>query len=257
MKKFVVLLGFCILFIGFISFSSQAQEASSPQYMVVFEEFVIPSDLPAYAKVQEDVIQLWKEYQMDISLWSFRNDDNAYYWIFPMENFAGLDGLWKKMDVFTKKLIEEEEYDLAKESRDLFTGRQTVLLWSPDLSYHPQGNSAQYANQPFVEWSFCYLKAGHEKEAAAAIQKYIEFYEGINETYEWDVYIVMLGHDTPCWILMSRGESELAIRKLEKDLNDKYGQQFGELWAEFGKHVRKMENKKGWYLPKWSINLTQ
>lgn len=257
MKKIAFLIGFCILFIGFVPILALAQEAAPPQNFVVFEEFVSPSDMPAFKKVQEQTVELWNKHKLDIPVWAYQNDDNAYYWVIPLENFGGLDALYAKMMEFSEMLKTEEGFDADQAFRDLTTGRQSVLHWSQDLSYHPTGNFGQSKDEPFVEWTFCYMKAGHEKEAGKAIKKYQEFYDGIDETYDWDVYMVMLGHDTPCWILMTRGESELAIRKLENELGEKYGKQFQEMWSGFAKHVRKFENKKGWFLPKWSLNLPE
>lgn len=123
-----------------------------------------------------------------------------------------------------------------------------------DLSYHPSGEMGQNKNNKYCEWTFSYLKAGHEKEAAAAVKKYQEFYDGIDESYEWDIYRVTFGPDTPCWIMMVRAESELALRQTEAKLGEQYNVEFQEMWQNFTQHVRKFENKKGWFMPQWSRN---
>ncbi|MCY1720683.1 hypothetical protein OU798_10035 [Prolixibacteraceae bacterium Z1-6] len=254
MKKFTLLIGLCLCFTTFISLNTRAQEATPPENFVVFEEFVSPSDMQAYKNAQEKVIDLWNQYEVKIPVYTYRNDDNAFYWVVPIENFSGLDDLYTSMMGVWKKMKEEGNFDADKEFRDLSTGRQTVLHWSKELSYHPSGEFGQSKEKPFVEWAFCYLKAGHEKEAAEAIKKYQTFYEGIDDNYEWDVYTVSIGHDTPCWILMVRAENELALLKLENELGEKYSEDFQKMWQNFAQHVRKFENKKGWFLPKWSSN---
>ncbi len=257
MKKIVLLIGFCILFTGFVSLRTHAQEVAPPENFVVFEEFVSPSDMPAFRKVQDKVFELMDKHSPDFTFYCYRNDENAFYWVIPLENFASMDALFAKSMAFQKKMKEVDGFDGDKEFRDLSTGRQTILHLSKELSYHPSGEFGQTLDNTFIEWTFCYMKTGHEKEAGAAIKKYIDFYNSIDETYDWDVYTALFGHDTPMWIIMTRAKSELAVRELEDDLNSKYEKEFEKMWQEFASHVRRFENKKGWFLPNWSRIIPQ
>lgn len=185
----------------------------------------------------------------------YKNDDNAYYWVVPIKNFGSIDVIHEKITEIGKKM-KDDGFD-TNSFRDLSTMRQSVIHWEKDLSYHPNGRLMQSKDNGFVEWTFCYLKAGHDKEVAEVFKKYIDFYEGVPESYEWDVYKVVFGHDSPCMIIMTRAESELAVRTLENDLHSKYKEKFQKMWGEFIPHVRKFENKKGWFLPGWSMNLPE
>ncbi|MDX1283547.1 MAG: hypothetical protein R3182_00975 [Draconibacterium sp.] len=254
MKKAVLFIGLCILFTGFVSFSSRAQEAPTiPEYYVVFEEIVSTADMDKFNEVQSKTVELWKKHNMDITLYCYVNDENSYYWVVPVMNFAGIDDLFKKGSEYQKKM-QADGFDGIKEFRDLSTGRQMVIHWEQDLSYHPSGQFGQRSDNSYVEWTFFYMKQGHEKEASEVTKKYIDFYNSVPETYEWDVYSVIFGDDTPAWLFMLRAESEIALRKQELELNKKYGDKFKELWAEFTPHIRKVENKKGWFMADWSLN---
>ncbi|MEN8118411.1 MAG: hypothetical protein ABFS16_15610 [Bacteroidota bacterium] len=257
MKKIVLFIGLCILFTGFVSLSTRAQEAPAPpENFIVFEEFVQPADMPAFIKVQKKTIDLWKKHQFDIPIYTYRTDESSFYWVVPIENFGGIDALFKKGQELQMKM-KEDGFDGTKEFRDLSTGRQTVLHWRKDLSYHPSGEFGQSPDKGYCEWTFFYMKQGHEKEAKEATKKYIEFYDSVDENYEWDVYEMVFGHDVPCWVFMVRAESELALRELEKDLFSKYSEDLDKLWTDYIKNVRRMENRKGWFLPKWSLNLPE
>jgi hypothetical protein len=190
---------------------------------------------------------------MDLPVYCYLNDDNAYYWIVPIKNFASIDKIFEKTAELSKKM-KEDGFDGQEAFRDLSTLRTSVIHWEKDLSYHPSGEYGQHPDKRYVEWTFFYMKSGHEKEAAEVSKKYIDFYNSIPENYEWDTYSVVFGHDTPCQIFMKRAESALAMRELENDLMEKYGDKFKELWDELTSHVRKVENKKGWFLPDWSVN---
>lgn len=255
MKKNYLLL-LCILLLGLGPSMSNAQEAEIPTMFAVYEEFVSPSDMQKFGEVQNEAFELMKDLNFDMTFWAYRTDDNSFYWVLPLQNFGTLDGMFQKMMNFHKQM-NDKGFDPDVKFRDLSTMRQSIIYWNQDLSYHPSGQMGQREEMPYCEWTFAYLKTGHEKEAAEAVKKYQEFYDGINESYEWDIYQVMFGHDTPCWILMVRAESELALRQLENDLGEKYQSDFQKMWQNFSQHVRKFENKKGWFLPKWSHNIPE
>ena len=257
MKNSVLLIALCILFTGFVSFSTRAQETPAmPENFFVIEEFVAPSDMAAFYEVQQKAVDLWKEYDFDIPLYTYRTAENSFYWVIPIQNFGGIDAIYKKANEVTTKM-KEGGFDAQKAFTDLSTSRESVLHWVSDLSYHPNGNSGQTADNPFCEWTFISLRAGHEEAAAEVVKKYIDFYNSIDESEEWDMYSVSLGYDTPMWVLMFRDESEIAMRQKEQAMGDKYEDKFRELWMEFSTHVRKFENQKGWFLPGWSLNLPE
>jgi len=256
MRKIILLIGLCILFTGFVSLRTQAQEAEMPTLFAVFEESVEPADMSTFWKVQDKAFKQFDKHGADFTFYSYRTSESSFYWVMPLKNFASLDGFFQKSKALQKKM-KDDGFDGAKEFRDLSTMQSSIILWSQELSYHPSGEFGQSEAKPYCEWTFCYLKAGHEEEASAAVKKYIDFYEGINESYEWDYYQVIFGHDTPCWILMTRAEDKISMRKLEKDLYTKYKEDFQKLWQDFAQHVRKMEHKNGWFMPKWSKNLPE
>ena len=255
MNKAIVSVGFSILFAGFLFVNSVAQQPASANF-VVFEEIVSPSDLAAFKKVQQQAVDLWKKHKFDVPVSCYETDDNMFYWVIPIENFGSIDGIFEKSSAITKKM-KEDGFEGDKAFRDLSTTRSRVIMSLPDLSYHPSGNAVQVASKPYVEWTFCSMKQGHEKEAADAVKKYIEFYKRVNEPYEWEMYTVTLGYDTPMWLLMTRSESPEAIRKQEGELFKKYSKELDALWNEFILHVRKIDNKTGWYKQSWSLNTGQ
>ena len=257
MKKLGLLICLLILFTGFFTLNLRAQEAPAmPENFLVIEEFVAPSDMAAFNEAQQKAVDLWKKHDFGISLYTYRTAENSIYWVVPIQDFGGIDDVFSKADDIVAKM-EADGYDADKEFKDLSTTRQSVLHWVKDLSYHPEGNMGQSADKPYCEWTFVSLRSGHEKAAAGVVKKYIDFYNSVGENYEWDIYAVALGYDTPMWILMNRAESELAMREQEAKLSEKYQDTFRELWMEFSTHVRKYENQKGWFLPAWSLNLPE
>lgn len=236
--------------------SSRAQQPA-PVNFVVFEEIVSPSDMAAFSKVQQQAIDLMKKHQFNVPVYCYSTDDNIIYWVMPIKNFGSLDTIFEKSAATSKKMAEQDGFDGEKAFRDLSTVRSSVIQWSPELSYHPNSNFGQSPDKQYVEWAFCSLKSGHEKEAADAVKKYIDFYKKNGENYEWDVYKVLFGYDNPMWILMITEMNPVAKYQREADIFKKYSKEIEVLWSDLAQHMRKVENKTGWFRPTWSINIAQ
>ncbi len=257
MKKAALLFGLCLFLPILFTPIVQAQETPAmPENFFVMEEFVQPADAPEFNKVQQEAVDLWKKLGFEWPIFTYSTDASSFYWVVPIENFASLDQLFAQVGELTAKM-NEAGYDTGKKFWDLSTTRETVIHWVKDLSYHPNGDMMQTRDNSYCEWTFLYLKSGHEMELAGAIKKYIEFMDKVEESWEWDVYTVLLGYDSPCWILMDRAESPLALRQLEATFWEKYSGELEELYKNMQPHLRKTENVTGWFLPNWSLNFEQ
>jgi len=257
MKKAALLFSLCLLLPILLKPIVQAQETPAlPENFFVLEEFVQPADAPAFNQVQQEAVDLWKKLGFEWSIFTYATDASSYYWVLPLENFASMDQLFTKVGELQSKM-KEAGFDGSKKFRDLSTTREVVIHWAKDLSYHPNGNGVQTSDNRYCEWTFLFLKAGHETEMAEAIKKYIAFMDEVEEDWEWDLYTVTFGYDTPCWILMDRSESPLAMRQFEATIREKYLDKLGELWNNMQPHLRKMDVTTGWFLPNWSLNFEQ
>lgn len=254
MKKSAFLIVLFFLLMGMAPINTWAQDAPvPPQMFYVIEEFVEPADQLEFRKVQMEAVNLWREMDLDLSIYTYYNKESSYYWVIPISSFADIDTIMAKGQKLVADM-KEKGYDGNEKFRDLSTSRQSVLLWSPELSYHPNGATGQTRDNAYCEWTYIYLKSGHDEEAAKAFLKQNEFFDGIDETWEWDTYIVMNGYDTPMWIVMTRAANKKAFVDQQTALQQKYSEKFNEMWEEMMPHIRKIEHKEGWFWPGWSLN---
>ena len=249
MKKNVLFFASCLLMALFLNFNVLAQD-DDPGMVLLFEEFVAPADMAQFWNVQQEAIDLFKEIDLKMTVWAYQTDQNSFYWAFPIKNMAGIDEVFATM-MKSNQMLKEKGFDGTAKFRDLSNVSTSVVRWNQEISWHPQGSTEEGKN--FHEWSFIYLKAGHEMEAANAAKKYIEFYKSINSDYAWDIYEVVLGEHTPCWILEVQAVDEATMRKNDDEMNKKYGEDFRKLWQNMVQHVRTIETRKGWFMPNWSL----
>jgi len=251
MRKFTLLIAACLIVASLFINQTYAQESEDPGLFLLMEEFVAPSNLPQFWKVQSEAFELFDKINFDMDVWAYQTDDNSFYWAFPIKNFASIDEFFTKSMQFSQKMMENG-YDPVAKFRDLSNISQSVVRWNKNLSFHKTQKPESAAPDKFYEWTFIYLKSGHEKEATDVCQKYIDFYKGIDEDYPWNIYEVVFGEHTPCWILEVSSESEAKLRQLESDLQTKYRDDLMKLWQSLVPHVSTMESKKGWFIPGWS-----
>ena len=251
MKKIKLLLVLCLLMGAVFVNDIRAQEAEQSNMFLLMEEFVAPSDLAQFWAAQDEALEKMDELEMKITFYAYQTDDNSFYWAIPIKNFAGIDdffaGMWN-----ANKLLMENGYDSKAKFRDLSNISLSVVALNPALGYKPAQMEDTGESRNFNEWAFVYLKSGHEKEAAEVMQQFIDFYKKENINYEWEVYEVVFGEHTPCWIIESQAANEAALRKQELELHEKYGKDFEKMWMDFVSHVRTIETKKGWFLSQWS-----
>ncbi len=246
MKNFVM----CFVLFLFIGVYGQAQENDEPSMFFVIEEFVSPSDLTEFRKVQSENLDIFDKHLANLSFSAWQTDNNSFLWTVPIKSFACIDKIYEtKMQ--NQKVLNEKGYDGAAEFRDLSKFDISVVMWNEELSFNPDMPDND-VDPKFYEWMFFYLKSGHEKEAAAIMKKYKDFYLNNEVSYQWNTYEVVLGNQIPCWIIGTSDESEIALRQNEKALQEKFGEEFNKLWIEFSQHLDKTKVIKGWYLPNWS-----
>lgn len=112
-----------------------AQEAEEPTLFLLIEEFVAPSDMAEFWKVQSEAQEFFDELKFDMTFYTYRTDDNSFYWALPIKSFASIDELFAKM-MSNQKRLKEKGYDPIAKFRDLSTMSQSVVSWNKEHSYH-------------------------------------------------------------------------------------------------------------------------
>lgn len=246
MKKMLLL-----VLLGWMVFPPHAVQAQNPPWFLVMEEQVAPWGVKQFMEAQQEVVAKWEKYGFDVPVFAYQNDENSFYWVIQLRNFGSLDTLYNKMRLVTE-LMRSDGFDNRMVFRDLSSVNHMVMMWVPRLSYHPNDEFAQSTGRAYVEWSFIYLLAGHEEEAAAALGAYLDFFAENRLDASWDVFRVLLGNGTPAFLMMTRAENPAVLRTRENIYYNHFRDDFNRLWNDLSVHVRKIENRKGWFMPSLS-----
>ncbi len=249
MKQLNVLFILCLVYAVWTPANMIAQQPFSG--FLVFEEHIAPADMPQFDKVQKEAFDLWKKNKFDVPVLGYLTDESSYYWVIPIRSFASIDTLFHKLDLIGVKM-EEQGYNNAKKFRDLSSYSSSVMVWDPELSYHPNGVMINSMENRFTIWNFIHLLSGHEKEAADVLKKNREFYEENDLDLSWETFHVMLGEDNPLMIVMVRDKNDALFYNKNSQFWQEHGEKLRELRNNLFQHARKVETKTGWYQERFS-----
>ena len=226
-----------------------AQE-SETQLLMVHEENVIVSEFDNYWKSQEHFNQVLADHNItDIEFYTHSTNDNRFWFVVPIENYAALD-----KDLFQSlgnALGEEGMKALFDEFAGTFTGqRDYVIRYHPDLSYKADELGSE--NNNFRVWWFGYIHMGKSDEYIEVQKEWKTLYEKTNAKQGYTVYTGGVGMDVPVIAVMFWAESPAAFAALAEETIQMQGEEREALWNKSKALLRKMERVEGWYHPQLS-----
>ena len=85
MKKAAFLIVLFFLVTEMVPITAWAQDAPvAPQMFYVIEEIVTPADQPEFRKVQREAVNLWREMEFDLSIYTYYTHESSFYWVVPI-----------------------------------------------------------------------------------------------------------------------------------------------------------------------------
>jgi len=236
-KKKAVFLAAGLLAVLFIlSGLTGAQEKKSQLYFVG-EMAVKPSGLAKFEAAVKKEIEL--AYPLPWSAYS--TADCFYYFLFPIENWGGIDGI-NKADAEWMAKIGDKLQDVMKGMEGaVHYYRYGVIRSLPELSYVPKMSRLKPEEQKFISWGFAYVEFGKEKEFADILKLWVETSQEKSTSIGWNTFVVESGTEMPLYFWAESGksavdyfaESEKDAKKIGKDKSTELGDRTMALLRKF------------------------
>ena len=212
MKKLLMVIPLVILLCFVVSpcastTLAQTEEQKAQLYFV--EEVVVkPSMADKYEEHTKEALDLWTKYGSPFPFYAFVTDDFHYYFVWPIENYASLDSLFKAIGEWVVKMGDENWQALLKSGE----GTYEYMKWSivrhkPELSYSPANPSLKPGEANFVYLNFFYIQSGKEEEFEEVFKEGTAFYKSINFPFGFDIYVGDMGTEMPMYIYFSKWEN--------------------------------------------------
>ena len=186
---------------------AQAEERKAQLFFV--EDVVVkPSMAAEYEAVMKEVVTLCTKHKFPYPFYAYSTDDFHYYFVYPVENFADIDNLYKAFGELGKKMGAEQWQGLMKRFAGTFEYYQySVIRYLLEFSYTPEKSRLKPEEENFVFWEFFYIPFGKEIEFAEICQEWVELYKSKNIPDGWSTYVGDIGTEIPTYIVVLWGKS--------------------------------------------------
>ncbi len=184
-KFFVVFLAlvFCLCALSTLA-KAEKQKA---QLFFVEEVVVKPFMIDKYETHTKEALILWKKYGTLFPFYAFNTDDFHYYFVWPIENYASLDILFKAIGEWVEKMGDENWQALVKSGEDTHEYmRWSIVRHRPDVSYIPEKSRLKSEETSFLYLNLFYILPGKEGEFESVLRESVAFYKDINFSFGSD-----------------------------------------------------------------------
>jgi hypothetical protein len=241
-KKSAVLVAvgfFAVLFV--LSGVAGAQEKKSLLYSI--EEIVVK---PAMAARFEAAVKKEIELGYPYAFECYSTNDFHYYFLVPIENYAGIDALNKTEGEWAAKMGKEYQALMKSVEGTFEYFRSGVVRFLPELSYAPKKPRLKPQEEKFINWGLAYVEFGKEKEFADVCKQFVEICTSKGTSIGWNMFMAESGTEMPFYFWAETGkspadyytESERNMKKIGEEKNT-------ELWGKLITTLRKFEFKAG------------
>jgi hypothetical protein len=235
----VLLLGaFC-----FLPVATQAQE-QKPQLYYVYDFVVKPAMVSQFEAAVKREIELGHPSPYN----TFSTDDLHYYFVTPIQNYAGIDSMDKADNEWSTKIGKEKLDALMKSYEGTFEYYKAgVIRFLPDLSYAPKVPGLKPEEGDFVSWGFANVEFGKGKEFRDVLKQWVALYDSNKIPMGWNTYVGVMGVEMPLYLWAERAKSAAQYwAEDEKAMKTIGGAKVMELYKKTMALCRKFESKTGW-----------
>jgi hypothetical protein len=222
------------------------KEPAKDQLFYLMEFVVSPSTVAEYEKAQKAFSTAAAQHNYSVGYTAYSTNDFHYYYIIPIDNFAGIDALMKEYEGFIQKMGQDNFQKLMKGFDGTYKYmREGVSKVSSDYSYMPADPRVKPEEAPYIYWNAWYIKAGMEDEIAEVWKEYKKLYEKNNLKDGWHMWVGILGSDSPAHVGALFGKSDVDFFTRFGEIDKALGEQGQALWNKALSMCRKFEQRYG------------
>lgn len=228
---------------------SPGQEQKAERF-AVWEIVVKPSMALKFEAALKKEIELGPLYP-----WmAYSTDDYYYYFTTPIENYAGIDSLFK-MDAEWMAKLGDKFPEMIKSFAGTYEYyRFGVYRSLPELSYVPKKARLKPEETKFLYWGFGYVERGKEQEFENVFKEWVDLYKDKNISMEFSTFALEMGAEMPLYFWNVSGKSAAEFFTEDEKASKKIGEEkIKEMGEKTQACLRKSEYKTGKPRPDLSV----
>ena len=239
--------GVLLCFILF-SISITAQENNNSQMYLIHVDPVKPSMLSEYEKTASKFVKMCKDNNFSQNFTTLVTEDNKYYYISPLKNFAELDK--DPMASLREKVGAEEFGKVFRDFDKCYDVHQDfVLTLDNELSYMPDGMTTTIEGENYRENTRYYFSPADTEKAEEVAKAFKKFYSDNNIKTHYRVYRSGFGAEGSYFMVAVAAKDAMDMERKNAEARKAMGSKVEELNANLNKILLKTETMRGWIRP--------
>lgn len=227
---------------------SSQDQAPPPQLYLMGDFLVDASRASEYEAAFKDLLASLAKHGFPILFDTYSTDDSHYYFIFGLENFAGVDRWWAAWRDHARKM-GSNAFQALRRRMAAAELEWVYKFWyfRPDLSFLPEKERLKPEEIGYYTWDFVWLVPGSEAEFEALNKEWIALSRSREARDPFMTYAGDLGTDGPvyCWFEYGRSAADYAAAE------EAFWKSMGDAGADLSKRtravIRRLETKTGRY----------
>ena len=240
---------FLALMIALITISGNliAQQEMKDQLFWVREEVAKVDMWDKYESTSKEWVKLMTEAGLDLPyMWASQRDDAHYYYLFPLDNYAGIDKLSGIFGAAIDKIGKDKWAKfIAENEASMETHRDFIVTRSAKYSYWPEEPRLKPEERKFIHWMFFNYKLENRKEVMEIMTEWKQLYQEKNIKNGYTIWLMELGRDNNMIVLTENYKDGADYYTSMESDNALMEAEASALWAKMSPFITNIENKYG------------
>ena len=237
------------VFLGLSPAAVRSQELR-PQLFLMGDFLVDVSRASEYEAALKELLANLEKHGFPLLFDTHRTDDNHYYIVYSLKNYADVDSWFKAWAELAQKMGPENLQALHR--RLVSTEIERVYqFWyfRPDISFLPEKERLKPDEIGYCTWDYVWVIPGKEAEFEAVNKEWIALSRAKNARDPFLTYAGDLGTKMPVYVWFEYGKSAADYAAVEEEFWKAMGEEGVALSKKTRALIRKMESKTGRYRP--------
>jgi hypothetical protein len=234
-------------FLGLLPAVIRSQEAQ-PQLLLMGDFLVDTSRVAEYEAAVKGLLANLQKHGFPFLLDTYSTDDNHYYIVYGLKNYAEADSWFKAWAELGQKMGPENLQALHK--RIVAAELERVYqFWTfrPDISFLPEKERLKPEEIGYYTWDYVWVIPGKEAEFEAVNKEWIALSKVKKARDPFLTYAGDLGTRMPVYVWFEYGKSAADYAATEEKFWKSMGEEGAALSKKTRALIRKMESKTGRY----------
>ncbi|WP_298535510.1 hypothetical protein [uncultured Algibacter sp.] len=217
--------------------------ALAQQMFRIHQDNVKPSKLMEYEAIAKEFKTAATEHNIDVTWFTAMTNDNKYFYVSPIENFASFD---ERPFADMAKAMGDDFTDLFARFDRCYDSHGTyVIVKNDELSYMPEGVSNAPADETYREWYYMYYKPEDAKNIKEGMIAVRDMFKEKGSKLYYRVYSDGLGQMEHYYMVSVAFKDEMDAAQRSEENKKVLGPDRMETFNKVMNYVSRMEEHRG------------